>query len=343
MTIFLHTVLTWLELTAFILVFGLALFRLPAFARPTPLPLQNDQLFSPGIRRVFAAALGLIVLTSLGGLLLRAEDGEASLFRLLSESDYGALWLTRIGCLLLLFLLVQTKRGREAVHGRYLMFLLALVLGWTESATGHAAEYGHFTLREMLMALHLLAVASWGGGVVILSFVILPFFKRRADIIPIVALSRRFSRVAGYAAGFLLLTAAYNMKIYVGDFESLWKTTYGLTVMAKMLLLYVLLLTGALNRWLSLPLLEHVAGGRFEGSGPIMRLIDWVLAGVRGAASLYVTSIYRKLVSAEAVLILAALLCAALLAQQAPPRQMNAGVQERTVPADDRELLWQRQ
>ena len=84
----------------------------------------------------------------------------------------------------------------------------------------------------------------------------------------------------------MLLTAIYNLRVYVGEFSGLWKTTYGMTVLAKMLLLYFLLLLGALNRYLSLPLLEHVAGGRFAGKGLVVRLIDRVLAGVRGHISL---------------------------------------------------------
>jgi putative copper export protein len=339
MTLFIHTVPTWLGLVSFAFAFAVLLFRLPAFAPPTLLVLQNDRIFSPGIWRLFIAALGVIALTSVGDLFMRAAETGTPLFpqvmpalsRLLLRTDYGNIWLVRLACLLLLFILAEMKRERDAPLGRYLMFMLAMVLAWTESASGHAAENGHFALKEMLLTIHLVAVSAWGGGVIALAFVILPFFKRQADIIRIVAITRRFSHLAGYAVGFVLLTAVYNLRMYVGEFPNLWKTTYGLTVLAKMVLLYVLLLLGALNRYLSLPLLEHVAGGRFEGRGLILQLINRVLAGVRGHISLYVMSIYRRMVTAEAVLILAALLCAALLTHQTPPRRVDPAKHESQV------------
>jgi putative copper export protein len=341
MTLLLHMVLTWLGLASFAFAFAVLLFRLPAFAPPTLLVLQNDRVFSPGIWRLFITALGLLAVTSVGDLLLRATEANTTSFpqllpalsTLLLRTDYGNVWLVRLACLLLLFLLAEMKRQRDASHGRYFMFLLSIMIAWTESAAGHAAENGHFALKEMMLSVHLLAVSAWGGGVIALAFVILPFFKRQADIIRIVAITRRFSHLAGYAVGFVLLTAVYNLRMYVGEFAGLWKTTYGLTVLAKMLILYILLLLGALNRYLSLPLLEHVAGGRFEGRGPILQLINRVLAGVRGHISLYAISIYRRMVTAEAVLILIALLCAALLKHQTPARQADPVKQESQVQA----------
>ena len=323
MTLLLHTVLTWFGLSSFALAFALLLFRLPAFAPPTLLVLRNDRIFSPGIWRLFLTALGLIALTSVGDLLLRAMETSTGFFSQVLGTDYGTIWLVRLAILLLLFILAGMKRERDAPNGRYLMFMLSAVLAWTESAAGHAAENGHLALKEMMLSIHLLAVSAWGGGVIVLAFVILPFFKRQADLIRIVAISRRFSHLAGYAVGFVLLTAVYNLRMYVGEFANLWKTTYGLIVLAKMLLLYFLLLLGALNRYLSLPLLEHVVGGRFEGRSLKLQLINRVLAGVRDHASLYVMSVYRRMVIAEAVLILAALLCAALLTHQTPPRHLE--------------------
>lgn len=332
MTLLVYTVLTWIGLASLAFSLAVLLFRLPAFAPPAIPQLQNDRIFSPRIWRLFGTALALLALSSVGDLIARSGEMSGTAFSgvssvlpvVLLRTHYGTVWLVRIACLILLFIVIAIKRLRDAPQGRYLMLVAAAVLAWTGSASGHASDSGDLTLKELMDLVHLLAISVWGGGVIVLAFVVLPFLKRHVDIVTVAAVTRRFSRVAGYAVVFVLITAIYNMRVYVGESGNLWKTPYGLTVVAKMLLLYFLLLIGALNRYLSLPLLEHASGGRFVGRGIVTLIIDRILAAARGHISGFVITLLRRIMVVEAVLMLATILCASLLKHQTPPSHLNS-------------------
>jgi putative copper export protein len=337
MTLLVYTVLTWIGLASLAFSLAVLLFRLPDFAPPAMPQLQADRIFSPRIWRLFGIALALIALSSAGDLIARSTEMSGTTFSavfsvlpvVLLRTHYGAVWLGRIACLILLFIVMAIKRLRDAPQGRYLMLLATGVLAWTGSASGHAADSGDLTLKELMDLVHFLAISAWGGGVIVLAFVVLPFLKRHADLVTVAAVTRRFSQVAGYAVVFVLVTAIYNMRVYVGEFSNLWTTTYGLTVLAKMLILYFLLLIGALNRYLSLPLLEHAAGGRFVGRGIATLIIDRILAQARGHIPGFVITVFRRIMLVEAVLMLAAILCASLLKHQTPPSHLNSPRHER--------------
>jgi len=138
----------------------------------------------------------------------------------------------------------------------------------------------------------------------------------------------RFSTLAGVALAGIFLTGVHNAWFEVGSFQALWQTPYGQTLIAKLLLLLTLIFLGASNRYISVPLLQQWADDPLIKRRVIYNLF---LAG-------YVTSVKRKLdgtqlarqfmhkVWIEAILIVAVLICAALLQHEVPARHfLNVG------------------
>ena len=132
----------------------------------------------------------------------------------------------------------------------------------TESASGHAADAGDFSIIEISDWLHLLAASVWGGGLFALSLAILPSFAKAGDQQARLTAdaASRFSRIAGFAVGIIVLTALYNAWMYVGSITALIKSSYGWTIIAKIVLLFFLLYIGAFNRYVRVPRMRKAAG-----------------------------------------------------------------------------------
>ena len=64
-----------------------------------------------------------------------------------------------------------------------------------------------------------------------------------------------------------MLTSAYNYWLEVGSVSALWTTPYGNILGIKLLLVLVLIILGASNRSVSIPLLKRLAGYPSSGDG----------------------------------------------------------------------------
>ena len=328
MIILAYTVVTGPGLFSLALTIAILAFRLPVFSSSVYAPYGSEPL-GPFIRPLFAMLLAVIAGSSLGELLLRSGEMAVGTFapgalrKGIVDTHFGRVWLIRMATSgLLVVLMLFSGKGRDHNGLRVLMFALAVVVAWTYSAAGHASEQGDFTVRQIMDLLHLLAASLWVGGVFVLALVVLPSSLVRGDLMTIAETSRIFSRLAGFAVLVLLLTAVYNLRVNVGEFKALWSTSYGLTVMAKIFLLYLLILTGAFNRYVSVPLLLHVAGGRLEPPGPVGRFIGILLDNFRRHLTVPVTLIFGKALLIEAALMAAVLLCAAALKHQTPANKV---------------------
>lgn len=332
-----HTTLTWFELTSLAFCVAVLVFRLPAFMPPSPVVGYGYEIFTSRIWRLFGFAAAVIVLASTGDLLLRAAEMSGrppqnvfpALSHVVSRTHYGTVWLVRIAALVLLLLISAVSGNyRESNTFRHLMLALGVIVAWTESASGHASDLGDFSVREMMDLFHLLAASAWGGGLFVLSSLVLPPLIKRGDMITMAEISRRFSRMAGFAVVIIVLTAVYNALTYVADFSLLWKTTYGLTVFAKMVLLYFLILLGGVNRYVSVPLLQHVAGSRIEGPGLIAHIAGTGFDRLRGYISGHIAVLFGKIVLVEASLMVLVFLCAAALKHETPASHLKHIEQE---------------
>jgi len=286
---------------------------------------------------LLAVCLGTLVLSSAGLLLVRAAGMSdyplkavfPVLPTILYKTHFGWLWLVRIVALLALCIGWFMGRKRLDSHAVPAFMLIAAgVIAFTRSASGHAADEGDFRLPELMDWLHLMAASFWGGGLLVLSTSIIPISVKRAEREPslIAHIIRRFSFLAGIALGVIVITAMYNAWLEVGSLEALFKTQYGWTIIAKLLLLSGLVVLGALNRYVAIPLLQQGAGESVIRRGFLYNLLTlrWRRASIARDKRDMTRAACRFLrnVRLEAVLIVGALLCAALLLNEVPARHL---------------------
>lgn len=239
------------------------------------------RMFAPGELRArwdrwMSVALGLLFLTSLcmpltGAMEMSGDSWHDALLltpAVILHTHFGHVWLLRALMLLCLVGSWWLSRRHPA-----LAFLLALpslaCLVLCYSATSHAADQGDFTLAEWLDALHLVAGAAWAGCVIVFACLVFPLagrHKQRRVFLPRGALAR-LSALCGAALVVLVMTGTYAIWTHQEEHGHLFSTFYGHLLLIKLSLVAVMVLLGAINRYLFVPRAEAAAGaqaGRME-------------------------------------------------------------------------------
>jgi putative copper export protein len=243
----------------------------------------------------------------------------------LFRTHYGGVWLARVGALILLAMGKAATRYRDSRIFLIFMLLLALIVSLGSSASGHASDAGDFSVPEIMDWLHLVAACLWGGGLMVLSLSVLPNLIGQGEPSPplIARVAGRFSSMAGVSVGLIAATALYNAWYYVRIPEALWKTPYGLAVLAKIILFSILINLGGFNRYVSVPLLQEWASASAQARGIFTRAALRLFPGFElGGNGRRVASRFMRGVRVEAVLITMVLLCAALLRHEVPARHL---------------------
>jgi putative copper export protein len=248
----------------------------------------------------------------------------------IAKTHSGRVWLIRIACLVLTLAVGNMKKVRDTRPVLMALLCLVAIIALTESASGHAADKGDFTMAEIVDWIHLLGALVWAGGIFVLSFEILPR-SSALDIRAFNTLARRaarFSRIVGIAVCSLALTSLYNAWVYVGSIKALVRTSYGLTVSTKIVLLSILLFLAAYNRYISVPILGKFAGLATAKTGFLSRFVKKVYSGF----SLHKTEddvllSFKRVVRVEVFLLLGLLFCATLLRHEIPARHALHGGQ----------------
>lgn len=296
---FIHSIIPFIDIAALAVFIGAALCILYT-ARPTGGPAEYPQVLSDRMRRLIFICLSMLVISTIFGLFGRVMEmsgfGFAASLPLLPtvvfKSHYGSMWLLRVAGLIAAWVvLVAGKRytGSRLFGGSLL--LAGAALAFSRSASGHPSDFGDLSPQQLADWLHLLAVSALGGSLVALATIFPPSFVKD-DILqqPLVAIiAERFYRLFGPLLAIIVFTGLYNAWFQVGSFQALTVTPYGGLLSAKLLLLLFLAF-----RYIAPP--EH---GRDE--------------------ALFVTKFLHR-TRLEAVIILALLLCVALLVHQIPAR-----------------------
>lgn len=190
---------------------------------------------------------------------------------LLTDTQYGKVWLTR-AALIILVGLALTRPGRptnehadfSAVAG--LGLSAALLAAIALSGHAAAAEGARFAAQTFLDGCHLLAAGFWLGGLVPL-FVSLRTGGRTSDpsaLAMTAEVTRRFSLLGVISVSLLIVTGGYNAWTLVASFPALFGTPYGQLLLAKLGFLVPLLGVAAINHRRLLPGLVAGATDRPE-------------------------------------------------------------------------------
>jgi copper transport protein len=136
---------------------------------------------------------------------------------------------------------------------RWPAFVLGLALVWGYPLSGHQATEPNSTpLTEIADWVHLVTAMLWVGGVLTLALVVWPLAPdlRRAAFL-------RFSRVAVFLIGLLLVAGTVVAVARLPQLHELWSTSYGRTLLVKLGLVCVALAWGGFHHTFVRPRLER--------------------------------------------------------------------------------------
>jgi copper transport protein len=218
----------------------------------------------------FAVALGIVV--SLLGILLQGANAagvslwgslKSSIVEDTLDSRFGTVWLLRavdwaaLGALLLLYVKApQTRRWLTVPAAIGCAYLAS-----TPAFAGHASVESPIAVMFPSDFIHVLAGSVWVGGV---AFLLLALPVATSQLEPpertrvLLATLARFSPIALGAVVAIAVTGLVQAYIDIRRVADLFDTTYGLLVLAKMVLLVVLIGFGWVNRDRIIPRLRRL-------------------------------------------------------------------------------------
>lgn len=162
------------------------------------------------------------------------------------HTDYGQAHSARLLVLgaiaVLLGWALQGERRRSPVE--HAAWPLVVGLALTFSTVGHPETTNPRVLSVAADTLHLLSMAAWVGGLVIVVAAVLP--RREPDELH--AVLPTFSRVAFTAVVTLAVTGTYAAWRGIGTVHAIFSTTYGWLVVVKVCLFAGLLALGNVSR-----------------------------------------------------------------------------------------------
>lgn len=163
------------------------------------------------------------------------------------HTNYGELHCLRLVLLGAVAVLLARSLQPDARPARWeaaSAALLGLGLAWTFSDVGHPATTSPTWLSIGADMIHILAVATWLGGLVMLLGAVLP----RREPAELRAVLPGFSRVAIIAIVALVASGTYSAFRGIGTVHAIFTTTYGQLVVGKVALLAAILLVANLSR-----------------------------------------------------------------------------------------------
>lgn len=198
------------------------------------------------------ALAGSVVQLLLHGPYVAGTDTTESAWALLGDtvrSSFGVSQLVVVAALLgLLALSRPIERMTEPLQTAQLRAVAAAAVLWVV-ALGALASSGHARVRTPVWlgfpstVLHLVAVTTWVGGIVVLLAIVVPHADPAA-----VVLVRRLSRVALWCVLVVAVTGVVQAWLETSSWSALVDTTYGRLVVVKAALFLVLVGLGGLAR-----------------------------------------------------------------------------------------------
>ncbi|WP_282851758.1 cytochrome c oxidase assembly protein [Gulosibacter sediminis] len=163
----------------------------------------------------------------------------------LTNLELGQMWLMATVMVIMLSTVVFAVRSR---WGTLLATGFALLCLWPIATMGHAAGAASHDLAVGGLTVHLTGAAVWVGGLVVVTVLAV---AARADAdrdARRLALVERFSQLALISFAVVTFSGIVTAFVNISDFAQLFTTSYGLIMLAKIVLLVVLGGFGVLQR-----------------------------------------------------------------------------------------------
>ena len=266
-----------------------------------------------------ATVAGILVQGAYASALPLADVARPSLVADVLRTRFGEVELLRLVLLAAMAPVLLGLRGRLGDPDRRWVWvqpavcLLGLGLLITTGLAGHASTGSNPVLGSVLDVGHLAAAAAWLGGLALLA----TFLATRdpGDALPDEPslVTRRVSAVAYVAVVVVVTTGVVQSIRQVGSFYALTHTSYGVTLLVKVVLVVVLVALGAASR--------RVVHG---GGGPLRWALPDRWSGRPDGAGVVGRPQLRRTVLAELVVAVAVLGVTAVLVNAVPAGQAVA-------------------
>jgi putative copper resistance protein D len=215
----------------------------------------------PLILAVVVAILSALAWFALTGAQM-ADDPKAAtdwptLRTLLLETDFGRLWIIRVGVAVLLLVALLPRRVGDV---RWSAAALSALLLASLAGTGHAqADTGwRGWLHVSADAAHLLAAGFWIGALPVLALS-LGGAKGLDDRVSAHRMIKRFSTTALVGVAVLIASGVINTLLLIGSPLDLVRHPWGIVLLAKVALVAAMLAFAGVNRLRLTPALDGAA------------------------------------------------------------------------------------
>ena len=178
----------------------------------------------------------------------------------ITKTKYGRFTILRTafltGIIMVSFVAVMKDQKWTTYSGALFSFLLLVVI----AMSGHQGAKGYFNLPFFLDVLHLVAVSLWIGGL----FFIRPLMSalNKGACVEtwgnFTSLINRFSQVATFCVFIAAITGISLAYFNIKSMTILTQTDYGNVLLIKLLLVGIIMIIGALNKFLVIPNLNNV-------------------------------------------------------------------------------------
>ncbi len=273
--------------SALTLAFGSALFPLYAYGRDDDLRERVGRRLGwlLPVSAAVALASGLAWLAASAAVMAddpKAAFDPATLLSILTEMDFGRVWVVRLVLAVLLIIVAVTSRGSRD-RFRLTSPLLAGVLLASIAATGHATSGsgGLGLCHRLADAAHLMAAGAWLGALASIAALARSVSSRTPEATSEVArVLARFSKIGYLAVATLIATGLINAWLLVGRVDALLTTPYGRVLLVKLGLFVAMLGFAALNRLQVTPALSRLTAA--DDPRPSLAKLRWHVLAEQG-------------------------------------------------------------
>ena len=244
--------------------------------------LRRSDVMAAGLCVTGSAAALWAATAAMGGLAL--AEARAMFWMMLSTTDYG-----HAGCITVLsmsVLLAVRLYGSSHRPSSVTALILLAAFGVTRASMGHAGAEGFWSVRLAAETVHLGGVGLWVGAVAVSGSLVLRTQSRaKLNLGGAGRYLDSMSRAAMCAVIAIVASGAYSAWHQVGTAQHLLHTSYGVTLLVKVGLVFVAIALGGYNKYIGLP----AAAGSPQGLQQVRAVLQaetLVLMGVLAAAAI---------------------------------------------------------
>ncbi|HET9662394.1 MAG TPA: copper resistance protein CopC [Thermomicrobiales bacterium] len=205
-----------------------------------------------GLGAVIAALIANVLMLGVQATFMDKGSLVSRMSETVTDTRFGRLWLARIGLLLLMAAALRFVPWLDPLRKRVATaagLVVAALLPIPVSLNAHASalDNGRTTALAFDYA-HLLTASLWFGGLVVLAGVLVRTLRAQVDRRVVLARALpRFSATALVCWGLLAITGLYAWWLHVGSWDALRHTSYGQSLLFKLILVGIVFLIAAAN------------------------------------------------------------------------------------------------